>query len=164
MTHSIAGARSEVQDRDAVIREVQAWAAAHGVEVLLADAAVVFGPDHLESAAMHAERARAAGTMATRSLSMEALLYLAGKRQVADAIEASGARRGTKTAAIVVFGDTPVDGLMSHLGWSRDDAALAASGKDLSALGIGPVETATVPDARVMDLALERTALVDVVK
>ncbi len=164
MTHSIAGARSEVQDRDAVIREVQAWAAAHGAEVLLADAAVVFGRDHLESAAMHAERARAAGTMATRSLSMEALLYLAGKRQVADAIESAGIRRGTKTAAIVVFGDTPADDLLSYLGWSRDDSVLSASGKDLSALGIRPAETGTVPDAQAMDLALERTALVDVLK
>ncbi len=164
MSHSAAGAQAVVRDRDAVVREAQAWAAAHGVEVLLADASVVFGRDHLESAAMHAERARAAGVMATRSLSMEALLYLAGKRQVADAIEASGLRTATKAAAVLVFGDAPADDLIAHLGWTRDDGVLSAAGKDLRAMGIRPSEQATVPRERATDLALERTALVDVMK
>ncbi len=164
MSHAAAGARTEVRDRDAVIREAQNWAAARGVEVLLADGSVVFGRDHLESAAMHAERARAAGTMATRSLSMEALLYLAGKRQVADAIGAAGLRTGTKAAAVLVFGDAPPDDLIAHLGWTRDDEVLSASGKDLRALGIRPSERATVPREQAADLALERTALVDVLK
>lgn len=164
MTHGIAGARGSVPDRDAVLRKAQAWASSHGAEVCLADASVVFGRDHLESAALHAERAKATGTMATRSLSMEALLYLSGRRQVADAIRAAGLRSGTRAAAVLVFGDAPVEDLVAHMGWSRDDSILAPEGKSLAALGLDAPAQATVPQDRIADLALERTALVDLEK
>lgn len=164
MMHSVAGARGTVRDRDSVVRKAQDWAAARGSEVLLADASVVFGRDHLESAANHAERARDTGLMATRSVSMEALLYVAGRRQVADAIEAAGIREGTSAEAIAVFGDASVDDLISQMGWVRDDGVLSPSGKDPSSLGIADAERGTVPEEKVIDLALERTALVDVLK
>lgn len=164
MTHDLAGARGKVTDRDAVLREAQAWAASHGAEACLADASAVFGRDHLESAALHAERAKATGTMATRSLSMEALLYLSGRRQVADAIETAGLRAGTQAAAVLVFGVAPVEDLVAHLGWTRDDSVLAPEGKSLRALGLARAAEGTVPQDRVADLALERTALVDLDK
>ncbi len=164
MSHTIVGARGIVKARDAVLRQAQAWAAERGVDVLLADASVVFGREHLESAALHAERARDAGLMATRSLSMEALLYLAGQRQVADAIRIAGLKDGTETIAIVLFGPASVDDLLASLVWSRDDPVLDPHGKDLSRLGIAAPERRTVPEDRVADLALERTALVDVAK
>ncbi len=164
MSHASAGARGAVKDRDAVLKIAQEWASGVGCEVLLADASVVFGREHLESAALHAERARDAGLMATRSVSMEALLYLTGERQVADAIRVAGIRNGTTTIAVGLFGAAPVEELIARLGWSRDDAVLDAMGKDLSSLGIRDVERGTVPQDRVLDLALERTALLDVVK
>ncbi len=164
MSHAIAGARGIVKDRNAALHQAQAWAAEREADVLLADASVVFGREHLESAALHAERARDAGLMATRSLSMEALLYLAGQRQVADAIRVAGLKDGTETIAIVLFGPASVDDLLSSLTWSRDDAVLVPGGKDLSRLGIALPERQTVPEDRVADLALERTALVDVAK
>ena len=164
MSHSIAGARGVVKDRDGVLRRAQAWASARDSEVLLADASVVFGRDHLESAVLHAERARDAQMMATRSLAMEALLYLAGQRQVADAIQTSGIKDDTTTVAVITFGAAPVDELLSLLGWSRDDAILEAKGKNLDGIGISRTERSTVPEERVVDLALEHTALVDVLK
>ncbi len=164
MSHTIAGARGAVRDHEDVLRRAQAWAAARESEVTLADASVVFGRDHAESAALHAERSRTSGTMATRSVSMEALLYLAGRRQVADAIQFAGIREGTATEAVIVFGDAPIDELIRLLGWSRDDPVLGASGKDLAALGIAPNERGTVPEGAIVDLALERTAFVDVLK
>ena len=164
MSHSLAGARGQVRDRDATIREAAAWATSKGMDVLLADASAVFGPDHLESAVLHAERARSRETMATRSESMETLLYLAGKRQVTEAIAAAGIRDALETVAVVVFGGASADELIARLGWTRDDSVLSASGKDLSRLGIGAAERATVGVERVTDLALERVALVDAAK
>ena len=164
MSHTLAGARGRVRDRDAVVREAQDWALRRDSEILLADASAVFGREHLESAALHAERAGAAGLMATRSLSMEALLYLAGQRQVADAIAMAGIKDATATVAVVIFGDAPVDEVIAHLGWSRDDGVLKAAGKDPGILGIRDIERRTVPEARIVDLALERTALLDVMK
>ena len=164
MSHAIAGARGRVKDRDAVLRRAQDWAAARGSDVFLADACVVFGRNHLESAVLHAERSRDAGSMATRSLPMEALLYLAGQRQVADAIRVAGIKEGTTVVAMTVFGSAPVDDLIAHLGWSRDDDVLNARGKDLRVLGIRDTEFGTVLQESRADLALERTALLDVLK
>ncbi len=164
MTHVLAGARGKVADRDAVLREAQTWAASRGAEACLVDADAVFGRDHLESAALHAERAKATATMATRSLSMETLLYLSGRRQVAEAIDAAGLHSGNQTAAVVLFGDAPVDDLLAHLGWTRDDSVLAPEGKSLRALGLEKAAQKTVPQDRIADLALERTALVDLDK
>ena len=164
MTHALAGARRSPGDPEAVLRRAQGWASERGCEVLLADASAVFGREHLESAALHAERARDAGTMAAHTISMEALLYLAGQGQVSDAIRIGGIKRGSEAAALALFGDASIDELVAHLGWTRDDAALDAAGKDLGILGISPAERKTVPPEKIADLALERTALVDVRK
>lgn len=128
----------------------------------MADARIVFGRDHLESAALHADRAKAARTMVARSVSLEALRYLSGKRQVADAIRSAGIRAGTETVALLAFGDGPLDELLAALGWRRDDSVLDAKGKDLAALGISEQERGTVDPKKAEDLALERVALVDV--
>ena len=164
MSHVLAGARGAVADRNAVLRDAQAWAQGEAVEVLLADASVVFGRDHLESAVLHAERARDARQMATRSVSMESLLYLAAQRQVADAIKLAGIKESTTTIALVVFGSAAVDDLILRLHWSRDDSVLSEQGKDLRVLGVRNAERGTVPEERITDLALERTALLDVQK
>ncbi len=164
MSHTFAGARGNVKDREDILRRAQAWAAERSADVLLADASAVFGREHLESAAFHAERSRDAGTMTMRSLSMEALLYLAGQRQVADAIRVAGLKDGTQAVAVLIFGPASPEELLSRLGWSRDDAVLDAHGKDLRRLGIAAAERKTVPEDRATDLALERTALVDVAK
>ncbi|HYM40298.1 MAG TPA: KEOPS complex subunit Cgi121 [Thermoplasmata archaeon] len=164
MTHACAGAHGTVGDRDGILQQAAAWGRERTSEVLLADASVVFGREHLESAASHAERARASETMATRSLSMEALLYLSGERQVTDAVRLAGIKDGTRVIAVLVFGNAPVEDLLSRLGWARDDAVLDARDKDLGVLGITAAERDTVPEERVVDLALERTALVDLEK
>ena len=164
MSHSIAGARGVVKDRDAVLRQAQAWAAAQDSEVLLADASVVFGRDHLESAALHAERARDAKRMATRSVSMEALLYLAAQRQVADAIRIAGIKDGTEAVALILFGAASVDDLVAMLGWARDDAVLEPDKKSLRILGLSRTAERTVAPERATELALEKPALVDLDK
>jgi KEOPS complex subunit Cgi121 len=163
MSYDIAGARARISDPRAAIAAAQAWAAAHGAEVLLADASVVFGRDHLDSAARHALRARASGAGVARDLGIETLRYLSAQRQVSDAIRLGGLRSGSEAIAVVAF-EGSAAGLLTQLGWTRDDAVLDPEGKSLRILGIRRSEERTVPKERIMDLALERTALLDLEK
>ncbi|MGQ0797754.1 MAG: KEOPS complex subunit Cgi121 [Methanobacteriota archaeon] len=162
MTFVIVGVRATVHNPEVVLAQAREWAAGHGGEVLLADARCVFGRDHMESAARHALRAKEAGRMAARSLPLEALRYLAGERQVSDAIRVAGIRAGTSGIAILGFGDLPIDAWCRTLGWSVDEEVLEPRGKSLDALEIGGTEASTVPEDRRHDLALERVALLDV--
>jgi KEOPS complex subunit Cgi121 len=164
VSHAIAGARGHVADPEAVLRQAQAWASRHGSEVCLADARTVFGRDHLESAALHAERAKDSGTMATRSLSMETLLYVSGKRQVADAIRVAGLRLDSEAVGLVLFGPTDLDDFLREMAWSRDDSVMSAEEKSLEAFGISKAQATTVSYARRLDLVLEKVALVDLEK
>ena len=164
MTYEIAGARPTVDDPEAILKTVRSWAERMGHEVLLADARVVFGRDHVESAVRHALRAQSAGTMAARTVAMEALRYLSGQRQVAEAIRVAGIRRGTSAVAVVVFGDAGMTDLLALLRWSRDDSVLNPEGKSLQAIGISQAESETLPPDRRADLAIERVALLDVEK
>ena len=163
MTYEIAGALCPALDPQDVITRAQAWAAAHHAELLLADASVVIGRDHLESAVRHALRARASGVGVARDLGLETLRYLCGKRQVSEAIRAGGLTTATRTVAAVVF-EATADDFFAHLGWKRDDSVLEAEGKSLRVLGVTVSEERTVAPERVSDLALERTALLDIEK
>jgi tRNA threonylcarbamoyladenosine modification (KEOPS) complex Cgi121 subunit len=153
-----------VDDPETVLKKVRAWTDGSGGEVLLADARIVLGRDHLETAVRHAIRAQSNGTMASRSVSMEALRYLAAQRQLTDAIRVAGIREGTKALAIVVFGEARLDELLDAFGWSRDDAVLDAEGKSFEAIGITKAEWSTLPPKQRVDLALEKVALLDVEK
>ena len=146
------------------MRRIASWGAERKVEILVADARAVFGRDHLESAVRHAERAREQGAMTTRSLAMEALIYLSGRRQVSEAIAVAGIRSGTEHIAVVVFGDTLAAEAIEAMAWTADPRVLEAGGKDPAALGLTQAQLATVARDRWAELALERVALVDVEK
>ena len=164
MNHAAYGARGSVERPEEILGRANAWARARGGEALLMDARAVFGVDHLTSAVHHAERAKARGEMSARSLAMETLLYLSGQRQVADGILVAGIRPGTERIAILTFPAIRIEELLEDLGWVRDDSVLEAEGKSLSILGVGAREGRTVPAQRRADLALERTALLDIAK
>ena len=164
MTFDIAGAKGSKIDPEAVVRTAAEWASSRGAEVCLLDARSVFGRDHLESAALHAIRARDARTMSSRSVAMETLLYAAGARQVQDAIRSVGLRKDTTAIGVVIFGSAKVDDLIHDMGWSRDDGVLDAEGKSLERVGISDREAKTVSDRQRADLVLEKVALLDVEK
>ena len=118
----------------------------------------------MESAALHAERAKDTGTLATHSLAMETLLYVSGRRQVADAIGVAGLRPDSEGVGLVLFGSRNLDDFLREMGWSRDDAVLSADDKSLEKLGFSKTDTDTIPDGRQRDLALEKVALLDLEK
>lgn len=164
MRYSISGARGHIADPKETIRKAQEWGAPRGIEVLLADATVVFGRDHVESAIRHALRAHAAETMVAHSVSMETLRYLSAQRQVEDAIRLAGIRNGTRELAVAVFGADSTEEVLKLFGWERDDTVLEPGTKSVAALGITEEEVSTVPRDRRSDLALEKVALLDVSK
>jgi len=164
MTFDIAGAKASDVEPEAVVRTVAEWAASRGAEVCLLDARSVFGRDHLQSAALHAIRAREARTMSSRSVAMETLPYAAGARQVQDAIRSLGLRQDTTAIGVVLFGPAKVDDLVHDMGWSRDDGVLDAEGKSLDQLGVSDRQAKTVSDRQRADLVLEKVALLDVEK
>lgn len=164
MRYSIAGARGHVTDPMETIRQAQDWGGPRGIEVLVADATMVFGRAHVESAIQHALRAHDAGTMVAHSVSMEALRYLSAQRQVADAIRIAGIGTGTQELAVAVFGADSTEELLKLFGWVRDDTVLEPREKSLMALGFTKDALSTVPPDRRSDLALEKVALLDVWK
>jgi tRNA threonylcarbamoyladenosine modification (KEOPS) complex Cgi121 subunit len=164
MTYEIGGARGTIDDPETVLKKAHAWSERNEGDVLLADARIVLGRDHLETAVRHALRAQSGGTMAARSVSMEALRYLSAQRQVADAIRVAGIHKGTKEIAIAVFGHDQLNDLLEAFGWSRDDQVLVFQGKSFQAIGITEAEWATLPPNQRADLALEKVALQDVEK
>ena len=164
MRSEVAGARVKMGDPEDVLRTAAAWASEHASEVSLIDARCVFGRDHLGSAILHAERARDAGKMSARTLAMETLRYVSGRRQVAEAIHAAGLRKDTREVALVVFGEGSAADLVHRLGWTRDDSVLLPGGKDLAILRVTEREAATVLGTDPSEIALERVALLDVLK
>lgn len=164
MTHVIVGARSVIMELDSTLERIQEWAQGHRSEVLAADARAVFGRDHLESAVRHAARARDTQTMSARTLPTETLLYLAGQRQIVEAIRVAGLREGTTSAAVVLWDIEGPEALLRELGWTRDDSVLEAMGKSLEVLGVNETDQGTVSEAAAADLALERVALLDLTK
>jgi len=162
--YAIAGARCRIRDPEAAVASVQRWALSHDTEVLLIDARAVFGRDHLESAVRHALRARRTKSMLARTVGMETLLYLTGQHQVSTALRIAGLRKGTTRVALVAFGELPVSSFLKEKGWTRADSVLEPGGKSLHRLRVTSAERGTVPASRQHDLALERVALLDVVK
>ena len=164
MTFDIAGTKASVVNPESVVRTAAEWASARGAEVCLLDARSVFGRGHLESAALHAIRARDARTMSSRSVAMETLLYAAGARQVQDAIRSVGLRPDTTAIGVILFGSARVDDFIRDMGWTRDDGVLNAEGKSLEDFGISDQAAGNVSESQRADLVLEKVALLDVQK
>jgi len=164
VTFDIAGASASAVNPEIVVRRAAEWASSRGAEVCLLDARWVFGRDHVESAALHAIRARDARTMSSRSVAMETLRYAAGARQVQDAIRSVGLRPDTTAIGVVLFGSARVDDFIRDMGWSREDGVLTAEGKSLGPFGISGRAAATVSATQRADLVLEKVALLDVEK
>jgi len=164
MTFEVAGAKASAMSPEAVVRTAAEWASSRGAEVCLLDARSVFGRDHLESAALHAIRARDSRTMSSRSVAMETLLYAAGARQVQDAIRSVGLRADTTAIGVILFGSTRLDDFIRDMGWTRDDGVLNAEVKSLEAFGIPDQAARTVSESQRTDLVLEKVAMLDVQK
>jgi KEOPS complex subunit Cgi121 len=132
-------------------------------QALALDADLVCGRDHLESAVEHARRAFERHTNVSSTLTMEAMLYASGERQIARATEKMGLKQGTERVALILFG-ADEDEALATLRLRRDDRVLGASREKALRFGVGEVEMAAASDATGADTVLERVAFADIQK
>jgi len=153
-----------VGDVDAFVEELAAVGAEHGSTVQAFDARYVVGREHLERAAALAERAHERGEAIADDPAVEILLYAAGRRQIADALEMGVPEGDCPVVAVAVGGDE--EGAAAAL---RD---LLAPAETLGTYDPRRVrdffdvtdEELAATDGDLADLVLERVALLTVEK
>lgn len=137
-------------------------AAKAGVDVLVLDAEMVFGKDHLRSALYHAVRAAEQKTNSSDSRAMETLLYASGERQLSAAIKKMSVNNCTEEVVVARLSGGAFE---PEPGWVTISDRPAGPLKDrLRRFGISAMELATVDDARAFELVLERVAEVEILK
>lgn len=132
--------------------------------VLVLNADIVCGRDHLLSAVSHAARAFERGRNVSSTLAMETLLYASGERQIQRATKKTGISEGEARLVLVFFREGGADDVLLSAGLRRDDSVLSPSKEKLIRFGIGTEEIGAVPDRDQADLVLERVAFVDLQK
>lgn len=159
--HSLIGCLGKVDDPSALLERLRALGKG---EIILLDADLVCGPEHIASAVAHAERAFRYGTNSSDVLAMEIMLYASGEKQLAKGRERMSPKKGAERIALVCLGQPLDDHDMHALHLKRDDSVLAFSVQKARTLGVGDKEIASVPEHLVPDLVLERVAFVEVLK
>ncbi|UCE81224.1 MAG: hypothetical protein JSV94_02020 [Methanobacteriota archaeon] len=160
----VVGWQLEVEPGEArkVMEDALEEASARGADVLVADGEMVFGLDHIASAAFHARRAMDEGRNSSKSYSMETLLYASGERQLSSAIAKMSVSDKTSSVAIVLLSEAGLDG---HEGWDvLSTFTTAPRTERLIRFGITKEELKTVPPEKRVDLVLEKVAAVDLIK
>lgn len=170
------GFKGKLSDVNQMISQVQEFAQNHAVCLQVVDACYIYGQNHLRSAGMHAVRAYHDHRMSTNSLAMEALLYIAGERQISVAIEKIGVKEHTNQLAVLCLSSESikdasgklkdselVDFFQTH-GFEHDDSVLKGSEKTLDLFGISENQRKTVSKAKYEQLILEKVAQVDIIK
>ena len=170
----IVGARGNIQDVDDFLKQIFSFAKENRIIIQVFDADVVYGKNHLVSAAEHAVRAFERGKNTTNSLVMEILLYASGERQLKLAISKMGIKVGKGNVAFVLIDDIKdakgkisdqlTNELLKLVSLKRDDKVLDGNESTLRKFGISENEIKTVTKAKYGDLILEKVAMVDIIK
>lgn len=129
---------------------------ARGLRAVLMDPAYIAGPDHMLSAAMHAERAIAQGTARSKTFETEAILYCAWERQIGKANERMRPKEGATEHALLIAGEGDPD--LGAIGIEIDDTILSVDDAKRGRLGLSD------PFLSPEDQALENVASVDLLK
>jgi KEOPS complex subunit Cgi121 len=172
---TVIGAQGTIKDIDLFLQQLLMFSKEENLVIQVLDAQVVYGKDHLLSAAQHAQRAFEQGTNATNSLALEILLYASGERQIQKAITKMGIKKGKHPIALVLVDenykkperktfDSVLDKLLQSFHLQRNDKVLEGDRDTLKRFGIADKELRTVSESNFGDLILEKVALVDVIK
>lgn len=141
---------------DAGFEELVSHFSSLGFTAVLMDPDFVAGPDHLISAAMHAERAFLQGTARSKTFETEAIIYAAWDRQIGRANDRMRPKDGSGRFALLLSGEG--DPQLESIGMSRDDSILAVDDAKKERLGLND------PFLSAEDQALENVASVDLLK
>ena len=129
-----------------------------GGEVILMDPLQVYGSPMLISAVAHAERAFERNENSSRNILTEIILYASGERQISKALSKMGPKEGCEEYVALLL-DVEGDLKLDSIGMERDDSIV--DGNDSKAEAMGLTNGLSIPYD---DLALERVAMVDILK
>ncbi|MFH1100729.1 MAG: KEOPS complex subunit Cgi121 [Methanobacteriota archaeon] len=173
----IIGAKGTIPHVERFLQHILSVAQQNNVVIQVMDAKVVYGKNHVLSAATHAIRAMKQKRNTTKSLAMELLLYASGERQIKLGIKKMGVTKRTQTIALVIIqkmkgipdaqgslSNHALQALLKTIKFSRDDKVLEGDADTLKRFGITTQEITTVPSRKYGDLILEKVAMVDVIK
>lgn len=164
---SICQARVTIPDKKAFLDLVRKIGSCHGTRVVLFNAEKMAGKVHVESAISHALRAEKDGTMISHSMEMEALLYASGSRQILHGVS-FGMHPGENLAYICLCPGNEMawEAMASHVSPAGGEDWEAISPEKMAFLCshffITPEELNVVGSDRIVELVLERVALLDV--
>ncbi len=160
MNKVVLGARGKINIEDA-IKKLKDFCS----PCQIFDASVICGKEHILAACHHAEKAFKYKKNVAKSLDMEILLYVAGKRQINEAIKFAGAKNNGKYA-FLFYGKSEEEAkkFIESLGLKIDDSLLEPSIKKIKKFGITEKELKTVSKSKYADLVLERMAMLNVLK
>lgn len=173
----IKGAVGKIQDPGYVLNKLRVISEKNKIEIQILDANSVFGKNHILSAFKHALRAFKENRNSMRKFSMEFTLYLAGERQIKDAIRKTGISEETEKFVVVFFcqedwkdiegsiGEEEADKIIKEIGLNPvnnifDDIDIAK----LKRFGFTDEEINTVGKDKYEDLVLEKVSMLDVMK
>lgn len=162
-------ATADVCDRKAFLSVLHSISDRYSTHIICFDADRMAGKRHAEMAVRLACRSLKEGTAISKSLEMEALLYAAGTRQCSMAVS-SGLHEGNNRLYICCCPDSTgawkdLEASVTFADDPDDDGFTAEKAARLAALyGIIPEELDAAGQDRLLDLVLERVALLEVSK
>jgi KEOPS complex subunit Cgi121 len=158
-----------VRDRGAFLLALQATALRFGTHIICFNADMMAGVRHVRSAVFNASRSFKEGNQIANTLEMEALLFAAGSRQCSIA-STFGIREGTNQLYICCLppGKEVWTDLASFLELTEhcDDEPMNAqkTARLMTLFEISETELDTVGRDRIIDLVLERVALLNAIR
>jgi len=166
---NIRAARSSIRDPAAFLRDLRAVAANHDTRIICFNADMIAGRVHAATAVARAVRAFEEGVTISNTLEMEALLFAAGSRQCT--IAASfGIHKGENRVYICCFPAraevwVALEPLFRFVQENWDTIDPDKMKQLMETFAISPDEiTAAGGNGRIVDLVLERVALLEVIR
>ena len=162
---TIHEAKATVENTAAVLAQINKIAEKTGSTIVLFDAEMVAGPDHIRSAVRHAERSFASGKPVARTLSMEILLYASGQRQCSLAPK-FGLHTGENLLFVAILGGDAgqAQQLLQGVVSFAVHGVTASRPTLMEEFGITEEEIAVIGEDRINELVIERVALMDAYK
>ncbi|MDO9325272.1 MAG: KEOPS complex subunit Cgi121 [Methanoregula sp.] len=165
-SYEIRAAIGTIEDRSAFLHTLRIISDTYDIHIICFNADMLAGMRHAHTAMCHSVRSFKKGTMVSKTLEMEALLYAAGSRQCSLAAP-FGIHTGKNNLYVCCYPTS--EGVWNALApvihivkdsWSCIDSQKQSYLMDL--FGITQDELATTNDDRIIDLVLERIALLEV--
>jgi KEOPS complex subunit Cgi121 len=169
VSRGIRTARCIISNRLSFLQDLQGVASAHSTHIICFNADFMAGTVHAQAAIAQAVRAFREGTNISNTLEMESLLYAAGSRQCS--IAASfGVHEGENRVYVCCYPERKEvwSDLESLFGFFQEDWDIIDQDKRIGLMRAFTISsdeiTAAGGDERIVDLVLERVALLQVIR